>query len=51
MLKILLVILVVWLAISLIGFIIKGLFWLGVIGLALFAVTSIYGYVKRQSLR
>jgi multidrug efflux pump len=47
-LSIVLVILVVWLAISLIGFIIKGLFWLGVIGLALFAVTSIYGFVKRH---
>lgn len=51
MLKILLVILAVWLVISLIGFIIKGLFWLGVIGLIAFAVTSIYGWVKRQNLR
>lgn len=51
MLKILLLILLVWLAISLVGFVVKGLFWLGVIGLALFAITSAYGWLKRQNLR
>ena len=51
MLKILLVLLVIWLALSVIGFVVKSLLWLGLIALALFVITSIVGYVKRNQLR
>lgn len=46
---ILLVILGVWLALSLIGLIVKGLFWLFVIGAILFVLTAIFGGAKRRS--
>ncbi len=45
--RIVLVLLAVWVAISLIGLIIKGLFWLFVIGAVLFLVTSLVGWSKR----
>lgn len=41
--KVLVVILAVWLAISLMGFLIKGLFWLGVIGGLAFLITMVFG--------
>lgn len=39
--------LVVWLVLALLGFVIKGLFWLAVIGIVLFVVTAIVGYIRR----
>ncbi len=41
--KVLLTILAIWIAISLLGFLIKGLFWLGVIGGIAFLVTAVLG--------
>ena len=35
--------LVIWLAISLLGFVIKGLIWLAIIGIVLFVVTGVLG--------
>ncbi len=49
MLRILVVIAIVWLALALIGFIFKGLLWLGIIALVLFLATSAWGWVKRNS--
>jgi hypothetical protein len=49
MLKVLLVIAIIWLALALIGFIFKGLLWLGIIALVLFLATSAWGWVKRNS--
>lgn len=44
---IVLVLLAIWLAISIIGLIIKGLIWLFIIGAILFVATSVWGWVKR----
>jgi hypothetical protein len=41
------ILLVVWLAITVIGAVIEGLFWLAVVGLLLFAVTAALGWGKR----
>ncbi len=41
--KVVLVILAIWLAVSVLGFLIKGLFWLGVIGGLAFLVTAALG--------
>lgn len=41
--------LVVWLILSLIGFIVKGLLWLAVIGLVLFVATGVWGWLKRRT--
>lgn len=49
MLKIIGVLLVVWLAVSILGAVIKGLFWLTIVGAMLFVATAAYGYRKRRS--
>ena len=47
MLKIIIILLVIWAAFSILGFLIEGLFWLAVIGLVLFAATAVWGFLKR----
>ncbi|GAA1985161.1 MULTISPECIES: hypothetical protein [Amycolatopsis] len=37
---------VVWLAFTVLGFVVKGLFWLAVIGGVLFLGTAAYGAIK-----
>lgn len=41
------VLLVLWAVLSIVGFVLKGLFWLGIIGLVLIVGTSAYGAVQR----
>jgi hypothetical protein len=43
------VLLLVWLVVAVLGFVIKGLVWLAIIGLILFVVTAAYGWVKRKA--
>jgi hypothetical protein len=50
-LRILGLLLVVWLAITVLGAVVKGLFWLAVIGVLLFLVTAAFGMRKRNSSR
>ncbi|MCP2166173.1 hypothetical protein [Goodfellowiella coeruleoviolacea] len=48
------VLLVAWLALSVLGAVVKGLFWLAVIGVVLFLGTAAYGAIKnsgRKSIR
>ncbi len=45
--KVVAVLLVVWLALSVVGAVVKGLFWLTVVGVLLFAGTAAYGYLRR----
>ncbi|MBO1750285.1 hypothetical protein J4G33_00540 [Actinotalea sp. BY-33] len=40
------VLLLAWLAVSLLGVIIEGLLWLLVIGLVLLAATALFGWLK-----
>ena len=49
MLRLLGLLLVVWLVVSIIGAVVKGLFWLAVVGLLLFAVTALLGWSKRDT--
>lgn len=49
LLKIIVAIAVIWLALAVIGFIVKSLFWLGVIAGVLFLVTSAWGWMKKNS--
>lgn len=51
MLKVIGILLVVWLVLAIIGAVIKGLFWLTVIGAVLFVGTAALGYLKRRSNR
>lgn len=51
MLGLLALLLIVWLVVAILGFVIKGLFWLAIVGIVLFLVTGGYGAVKRSALR
>ncbi len=42
------VLLIIWLALTLLGAIIKGLLWIAIIGGLLFVGTAIYGWSKKQ---
>ncbi len=48
MLRLLGLLLVVWLVITVMGAVIKGLFWLAVVGLLFFAATAALGWTKRD---
>lgn len=47
--RIIVFLLVAWLVISVIGLVIKGLFWLFIVGAVLFLATSAMGWVKRNT--
>jgi hypothetical protein len=48
-LRLLGLLLVVWLVITVVGAVVKGLFWLAVIGLLFFVATAALGWNKRDS--
>ncbi|GAA3400935.1 MULTISPECIES: hypothetical protein [Pseudarthrobacter] len=41
--------LIIWLVLSILGFVIEGLLWLALIGLVLFAATAVWGWLKRNT--
>jgi hypothetical protein len=43
------VLLVVWLVLAVLGFVIKGLVWLAIVGIVLFVATGIWGWVRRRA--
>ena len=49
MLRFLGLLLVIWLAITVIGVVIKGLVWLAVLGAIFFAATAAIGWVRRDN--
>ncbi|MCW2683514.1 MAG: hypothetical protein JWP33_1427 [Blastococcus sp.] len=48
MLRLLGLLLVVWLVVTVVGAVVKGLFWLAVLGALFFAVTAAIGWNKRD---
>ena len=48
MLRLIGLLLVVWLVVTLLGAVVKGLFWLAVVGLLLFLATAVLGWNKRN---
>jgi hypothetical protein len=48
-LRLLGLLLVVWLVLTVLGAIVKGLFWLAVVGLIFFAATAAIGWNKRNN--
>ncbi|WP_168211138.1 hypothetical protein [Actinosynnema sp. ALI-1.44] len=48
---ILVLLLVIWLALSVLGFVVKGLVWLAIIGIVLFLATGVWGYFRRGANR
>jgi len=49
MLWVIVILLVIWLLVSVLGFVIEGLFWLAVIGIVLFIATAVWGWLKRKA--
>jgi hypothetical protein len=47
--RVLLVLLILWAVLAVIGFAVKSLFWLAIVGLVLFFATSIYGVLRGRS--
>ncbi|MGO4187873.1 LPXTG cell wall anchor domain-containing protein [Pseudarthrobacter sp. TAF60_1] len=41
--------LIIWLVLSILGFVVKGLLWLAIIGLVLFVATAVWGWLKRKT--
>jgi len=41
--------LVIWLVLAILGFAIKGILWLAIIGIVLFVVTAIVGWVRGKA--
>lgn len=46
---IIITLLIIWLVLSVLGFVLEGLLWLAVIGLVLFAATAAWGWMKRKT--
>ena len=49
MLRFLVLLLIVWVAFIVIGAVLEGLFWLAIVGLVLFLVTSALGWTRKRS--
>ncbi len=49
MLRLLGLLLVIWLALTVVGWVVEGLFWLAVAGLVLFVVTAVLSWGKRDT--
>jgi len=49
MLAIIGILLIIWLAVAVLGFVVKSLLWLGIIGGVLFLATAAYGAIKGKS--
>lgn len=50
MLVLIIVLLAAWLIVSVVGFAIEGLMWLGIVGVILFLGTVVVGAVRRKAL-
>jgi hypothetical protein len=46
---IIITLLIIWLVLSILGFVVKGLLWLAIIGLILFVATGVWGWFKQRS--
>jgi hypothetical protein len=41
--------LVLWLILAVIGFVVKSLFWLAILGIVLFIATGVFGAMRRRT--
>ena len=49
--SVLIILLVVWLVLSIVGFVFEGLFWLAIVGIVLFVGTLIWGFIRQSANR
>jgi hypothetical protein len=43
--------LVLWVVLAVIGFVVKSLFWLAIVGIVLFVATGVFGAMRRRAPR
>lgn len=48
---VLIILLVVWVVLSIVGFAFEGLLWLAIIGIVLFVGTLIFGIIRQRARR
>ena len=48
---VLIILLVIWVVLSIVGFAVEGLFWLGLIGIVLFVGTVVFGLIRRSAAK
>ena len=48
---IIITLLIIWLVLSVLGFVIEGLLWLAIIGIVLFIGTLIFGLIRTRNAR
>ncbi len=51
MIGIIIGLLILWIVLCILGFVIKGLLWLAILGLVLFVITAIVGFIRRNTGR
>lgn len=51
MLTLIILLLGIWLVFAVLGFVIKGLLWLAILGIALFLITAVIGWIRRSANR
>ena len=44
-----LLLLAIWLIVTIIGFVFHAVFWLAIVGIILFIVTAVVGWIRRNS--
>jgi hypothetical protein len=43
------ILLIIWLGLSILGFVLEGLFWLAILGIVLFVVTALVGAIRGRT--
>jgi len=51
MVGLIIIALIIWLVLAVLGFVVKGLFWLAIIGIVLFVATAIVGGARSRATR
>ncbi len=46
---IIITLLIIWVVLSVLGFVVEGLFWLAVVGIVLFLATGAWGWISGRS--
>lgn len=49
MIGLIVLLLIIWIGFGIVGFAVKGLIWLAIIGIALFIITGIFGLMRGRS--
>ncbi len=49
MMGLIIALLVLWLILAILGLVVKTLFWLFVVGLILFVITGVWGWIRRRA--